>query len=140
MEAAEEIFRGGCLCGAVRYEAQGPATKLCFCHCETCRRAAGAPGVPWATFQVANFKLTKGALAEYRSSPQVVRGFCAQCGSSLTYRNSARATEIDVTPVTLDDPERLAPKAHIWMQDRLSWEVPGDGLPRFATNRTDGNS
>jgi hypothetical protein len=63
MDAAEEIFRGGCLCGAVRYEAQGPATQLCFCHCESCRRAAGAPGVPWATFQAANFKLTKGALA-----------------------------------------------------------------------------
>lgn len=140
MDAAEEIFRGGCLCGAVRYEARGPATQLCFCHCETCRRAAGSPGVPWATFQVADFRLTKGALTEYQSSPQVVRGFCAQCGSSLTYHNRARATEIDVTLVTLDDPERLAPKAHIWMQDRLSWEVPGDSLPRFATHRTDGNS
>lgn len=140
MDAAEEIFRGGCLCGAVRYQAQGPAVQLCFCHCETCRRAAGAPGVPWATFQVANFKLTKGALTEYQSSPRVVRGFCAQCGSSLTYRNLARATEIDVTLVTLDDPERLAPKAHIWMHDRLTWEVPGDSLPRFATHRTDGNN
>ena len=96
--------------------------------------------MPWATFQAVNFKLTTGTLTEYQSSLQVVRGFCAQCGSSLTYRNRARATEIDVTPVTLDDPERLAPKAHIWMQDRLSWEVSGDSLPRFARNRTDGNN
>jgi hypothetical protein len=140
MEAAEENFRGGCLCGAVRYEARGPATQLCFCHCETCRRAAGSPGVPWATFQFANFRLTKGSLSEYQSSPQATRGFCARCGSSLTYRNRARAAEIDVTSVTLDQPERVAPKAHIWMQDRLSWEVPGDSLPRFATFRTDGNS
>ena len=140
MDAAEEIFRGGCLCGAVRYQAHGPASHLCFCHCASCRRAAGAPGVPWATFPAASFKLTKGALTEYQSSAQVTRGFCAQCGTSLTYRNSARAAEIDVTPATLDDPERLAPRAHIWMRDRLSWAVPGDSLPRFATNRTDDNS
>lgn len=140
METAAEIFRGGCLCGAVRYEAHGPATNLCFCHCESCRRAAGSPGVPWATFQSSSFRLTKGALTEYQSSAQALRGFCAHCGTSLTYRNQARTAEIDVTPASLDDPERLAPQAHIWMQDRLSWETPGDSLPRFAGFRTDGYS
>lgn len=139
MDAAEEIFRGGCRCGAVRYEAQGPATHLCFCHCESCRRATGVPGVPWATFEVARFKLTKGALTDYQSSLEAARGFCAHCGTSLTYRHKSRALQIDVTSASLDDPERLAPKAHIWMQDRLSWEIPGDSLPRFATVRTDGN-
>jgi hypothetical protein len=92
------------------------------------------------TFQAANFRLTKGSLSEYQSSLHATRGFCAQCGTSLTYRHRERAAETDVTLATLDDPERLAPKAHIWVQDRLSWEVPGDSLPRFATFRTDGNS
>jgi hypothetical protein len=45
---------GGCLCGNVRYEATGPASNLCFCHCTSCRRSAGSPAVPWGTFALEN--------------------------------------------------------------------------------------
>jgi hypothetical protein len=138
MSSLIEVYRGGCLCGNVRYEARAPAKHLCICHCVSCRRAAGSPGVPWATFSVGNFQLTKGTIAEYRSSPEVRRGFCTSCGSSLTYAHTARESDIDVTTTSLDEPERLAPLAHIWMQDRLSWEIPGDHLPAFAQFRTDG--
>jgi hypothetical protein len=33
---------GGCLCGAVRYEARGTPFHPTVCHCSICRRAAGA--------------------------------------------------------------------------------------------------
>ena len=124
-------YSGGCLCGAVRYRAAGTARNPCYCHCESCRRAAGSPTVPWATFERAHFQLLRGELTEYRSSPDRLRGFCAACGTSLTYRSEKRPTEIDVTLGTLDEPARLAPQMHVWVEDKLPWVTIADGLPQW---------
>lgn len=128
----EQRYLGGCLCGAVRYEARGEPSKPCNCYCNSCRHAAGAPLVPWATFARSAFRVTRGVLTEYRSSPPVARGFCAACGSSLSYRHDARPDEIDVTLATLDEPTRLAPAAHVWVADKLPWVTISDGLPQYA--------
>ena len=125
------LYAGGCLCGEVRYEVSGAARSLCYCHCASCRRAAGAPMIPWGTFDRERFRLTRGALREYRSSAQAVRGFCARCGTPLTYRNDARAGDVDVTLATLDEPERLAPEMHIRVAEKLAWLTIGDQLPQY---------
>ena len=126
-------YPGGCLCGAVRYEIEGEVTDPCFCHCASCRRATGAPAVPWGTCARDALRLTRGRLTEYRSSAEVWRGFCARCGTSLTYRHEARAAEIDVTLATLDDPTLIAPLMHVWVKDQLPWAPIGDSLPRHET-------
>jgi uncharacterized glyoxalase superfamily protein PhnB len=128
-------YRGGCLCGAVRYEAEGPVTDLCFCHCESCRRAAGAPSVAWMTFDSSAFRVSKGELREFRSSAAVLRGFCAACGTSLTWRRDDKPSELDVTLATLDDIEALRPEVHLWLEEKPSWVAIRDGLPQFARAR-----
>jgi hypothetical protein len=128
---SEALYTGGCMCGAVRYRLTGAGTNLCYCHCTSCRRSAGAPAVPWGTFARSAFSVTRGSLAEYRSSPGVARGFCAQCGTCLTYRNERRAAGIDVTLASLDDPGVLAPQMHLWVSDKLPWVSIRDGLPQF---------
>jgi hypothetical protein len=129
----EQHYSGGCLCGAVRYEASGPVTNPCYCYCNSCRRATGAPFVAWGTFAHSRFRVTRGTLAEYRSSPQVWRGLCTACGGALTYRHDARAGEIDVTLASLDEAATLAPQMHVWVSDKLPWVTISDGLPQFAT-------
>jgi hypothetical protein len=125
-------YAGGCFCGAVRYQASGSPRTLCYCHCESCRRAAGSPAVAWGTFDRSGFRVTRGAMAELKSSPNVVRTFCARCGSCLTYSHEARSAEIDVTLATLDDAAALAPTMHVWVADKLPWVRIEDGLPQFA--------
>ena len=129
---------GGCFCGAVRYEVSGAPRTLCYCHCESCRRAAGSPAVAWATFDRSGFRVTHGALAEFRSSAPVTRGFCAACGSCLTYRHEARSGEIDVTLATLEEAARLAPQMHVWVADKLPWVRIEDGLPQFPESAAGG--
>lgn len=128
---AAQRYTGGCFCGRVRYEAVGEAANLCFCHCNSCRRAIGAPMIPWGTFSLDKLVITAGKITEYCSSPGVTRGFCSNCGTSLTYRHEARDNEIDVALCTLDDPALLVPQAHIWVQDKLPWVTLRDGLPQF---------
>ena len=131
MGMSEKSYPGGCFCGAVGYEVSGAPRFLCYCHGESCRRAAGSPVVAWGTFDRTSFRVTHGTLAEFRSSAQVVRGFCGACGSCLTYRHEARPAEIDVTLASLDEVAQLAPQMHVWVADKLPWMKIEDGLPQF---------
>jgi len=126
---------GGCLCGAIRYRAEGPATHPTLCHCASCRRAAGAPLVAWLTFPKASFAFTRGEPSAYRSSPPVLRTFCGRCGTPLTYANDRFADEIDVTTCSLDQPESFAPRDQTWTRERLHWMHDIDALPSFPTTR-----
>jgi hypothetical protein len=133
---AEGALIGGCLCGAVRYRCGAPMYAPVFCHCTSCRRAAGAHAVAWITVSDASLVFTQGQPGIYRSSPAVQRGFCGRCGTQLTYRHDSRAGEIDVTIGSLDEPGRVAPADHIWMEDAAPWDRPGgDGLPCHPRSR-----
>ena len=122
---------GGCFCGAVRFEIQGPERFACFCHCHSCQHAVGAPVVSWATYLRKSFHVTAGELRTYSSSPGVTRGICAACGTSISYEHTDRPGEIDLTLNSLDDPSAPVLKAHIWTEDKASWLQIGDDLPVY---------
>ena len=65
---------GGCFCGQVRIEVQGPEKYACFCHCESCQRAAGAPVVAWATYARDTFNSAEMARAYQRCYERVING------------------------------------------------------------------
>jgi hypothetical protein len=123
-------MEGGCLCGAVRYRIDVAPLEAAICHCATCRRAAGAQSVAWATVPGPAFAWTAGRPAEFASSPGVVRTHCAACGTSLTWRSDPES--IDVTLASLDDPEAVPPAREVWLSHRLSWEPVDPGRPAFA--------
>ena len=87
--------------------------------------------VPWGTVALAQLRVVHGELAHYRSSPPVLRGFCATCGTGITYRHADRPQELDVALATLYEPQRLAPQAHVWVADKVPWLQLNDGLPQF---------
>lgn len=126
-----ESYEGGCLCGALRFRATGTATNLACCHCRSCRLHSGAPFMAWATFERARFELLSGELREFESSRRAIRGGCAVCGTAISYKPTARGSEIDVSLATLDEPNALAPEMHIWTAHKLAWLVLGDGLPQY---------
>ncbi len=42
---------GGCMCGAVRYEATEPPQKVGYCHCRMCQKWTGNLFFPYAMFR-----------------------------------------------------------------------------------------
>jgi hypothetical protein len=72
---------------------------------------------------------------QFASSPGVQRSFCAACGTPLTYFHDSYGERIDLTIATLDEPGRVAPVDHIWMEDAVSWDRPADGLPQHRRTR-----
>jgi hypothetical protein len=128
---AEPGFQGGCLCGAIRYRADGPPHKPHYCHCRICQRAVGAPVTAWVNLPLAGFAWTAGEPAWYRSSPELRRGFCPTCGASLCTLADGD-TYVCVTLASLDDPARIAPVLHMWTSSQLPWLKINDALPRHA--------
>jgi hypothetical protein len=126
-----DFVEGGCLCGAVRYRASDTALGTSICHCNSCRRACGAPSVAWAAFRSVDFAFVTGRPIAFRSSPPVVRTFCGKCGTPLTYQHDETPTTIDVLTATLDSPERFAPTKEIWLEDKVGWASVNEALPHF---------
>ena len=86
----------------------GVPRRTTICHCRMCQRATGSYMAPLANVELANFTITRGELAVYRSSPVAERGFCARCGSPLTFRYT-ELDDISVTVGSLDDPDIAEP-------------------------------
>ena len=126
-----EPLEGGCLCGAVRYRLTKAPLDSGYCHCRMCQRSSGAPLQASAEFPTDGFSFTKGAAKAYRSSPGFLRHFCADCGSQLTFRAADEPTYVSVNLPTLDKPEALSPRTHIWTESRLPWFEVKDNLPRY---------
>jgi hypothetical protein len=116
-----EIRLGGCLCGAVRFRAEGPPNWTGWCHCQSCRRHTGAPVAAYAGYDREAFALTHGAIVRFASSPGVARGFCAACGSTLTYEGERWPTEIHLHVGVFDDPNTVAPDGEAFAEERLAW-------------------
>jgi hypothetical protein len=114
---------GGCLCGLIRYRITGAPTASSLCHCLSCRRASGAPTVAWVTVERRQFAILMGSPRSFQSSPGVLRGFCGSCGTALTYENSKNPLTIDITTLSLDDPNRFPPDEEVWLEDKVSWQI-----------------
>ena len=121
---------GGCLCGAVRYRVAAWRGGATLCHCRTCQQAGGGPFMAFAPVAHADFALTQGALKLYRSSDIAERGFCANCGSPLTYRGFA-SDHISVAVGSLDDPKAAAPTGQLAAEQALPWLRPALDTPNL---------
>lgn len=126
------LHQGRCLCGAVRYRITREPLARTRCHCRSCRLAAGAPSLAWTVVPVEGLHHDGVAPVEFESSPGVFRGFCGQCGTSLSWRTAAKPDTVDITTATLDDPTPLAPTKEIWIEHKLSWDLTDPALPHYA--------
>ncbi|MCE9521839.1 MAG: GFA family protein [Alphaproteobacteria bacterium] len=118
---AAAVHAGGCLCGAVRFEARGEAKWTAYCHCHSCRKHTGAPVSAFAGFERERVAFTKGSLATFASSKGVRRGFCAACGSTLTYEGERWPSEIHFHVGAFDMPQDFPPQGLAFPEERLSW-------------------
>jgi hypothetical protein len=126
------MTKGGCLCGAVRYEVSSPALFGANCYCLDCRKISSSHsavmGVPIDAVKVT------GELREY-SSPgdsgaMITRSFCPTCGTGL-FSKGARPGVMIVKAGTLDEGEHFKPMASVYASRAPSWDRPPEGLPAF---------
>ena len=132
--------QGGCLCGAVRYEALWPPLALVTCHCTHCQKQAGSALSVVGVVRRDALHLT-GELSTYRdegaSGQPVYRKFCGRCGSPLFSRTTAKPGVVRLRAGTLDDPSGARLGFHIFADSHADWWALDDELPRFSERAPD---
>lgn len=135
MSQNEKIAKGGCLCGAVRFEARGEPFGANHCHCLSCRKHTGAPVVTlsgWTADQV-SFSGTPRKI--YNSSEGIGRAFCPECGTPLTWEgisSTGVGAIFEIHISAFDDPNLFPPTSHTNEGERIAWFDIADELPRFT--------
>lgn len=122
---------GGCQCGAVRYALSTVGNDISVCHCRMCQKASGGPYMVFMNLPAESVTWTRGAPASFASSDIATRGFCAACGTPLTYRRVPE--QISLTTGSLDDPSAAVPGSCLASESVLPWCEDITALPTGAT-------
>lgn len=117
---AQTGLTGGCQCGAVRYRLASAPSRANVCHCRMCQKAGGGPFMAFAAVKLADLTWTRGAPKSFDSSAVAERGFCAECGTPLSYR-AFEGDWISVTIASLDDPAATTPTAQFAAEAKYAW-------------------
>jgi hypothetical protein len=119
---------GGCLCGAVRFRAQGEPINVRICHCRLCQKALSAPFYARALFPFGAVEVD-GPLERFPSSDHIWRAFCRDCGSRL-FSERVDGSGIGVALAAFDDQSAFWPTEHIFVASKAPWLKLDDGLPQ----------
>lgn len=124
---------GSCLCGEVQFDISDNFESFYLCHCSRCRKGTG-------TVHGANLFNTKATLNWLQGKelvktfnlPQTrfTKSFCTECGSPVPTEINEK---IVIVPAgSLDASPTINPTAHIFCDDRASWEDLLANTKRFA--------
>lgn len=128
------LVKGGCLCGAVRYEIGAEPIGARVCWCRTCQSLGAGGGTVSVCFPRDALRV-QGESRDYVSvadSGNVMhRRFCPNCGVHLFSEAEARPHLVFVRAGSLDDPELARPSATIWVSEAPSWACIDSRLPQI---------
>jgi hypothetical protein len=105
-----------CFCGAIAAEMHGEPFWICYDHDDDCRRAIGSLVNVWVGYRTDQFRLTRGMPKSFSKTKGVVRTFCPECGTSISYLDEGLSNELYVTIGFLDRPAGFRPQAHAYWQ------------------------
>jgi len=127
-----EPLRGGCYCGALRFEIRSVFDCL-WCHCGDCRKTTGAPATVSVVVRSDDFAVVAGMPVSH-PRPHGAQRFCGQCGGGWHYAWTASMGDLTSIGVgALDDPEAVRPRAHQFDAHRVEWLGLTMGCPGFQT-------
>lgn len=130
------IHTGGCLCGAVRYEAEGQPSYAGMCCCADCRKASGSGFVGFLSWPASRLRI-RGDTLKFRSpsfrGTEALRNSCVVCGSLVFGGEVGVHADHTIYAGSLDDPTVFKPTMLLFNRDRPDWVVVPDGVTVFET-------
>jgi len=126
-----QVHSGGCQCGAVRFRVEGPLGEASICHCRMCQKAFGGLYAPLVSVpDAAKLAWTRGRLKHFQSSNHAARGFCADCGTPLTYE---APDGIALAIGAFDDPAAAPPVIQFGVEAKLPFTDRMAEIPERVT-------
>ena len=132
-----DTHEGGCVCGAVRYRAQGPPVVGTVCHCRFCQTRLASAFAVMASFKEEAVEVLQGELStvEHRSDESgrwLRMNFCPRCGTTVSHTAELRPGVRTIAAGTFDDPGWFRIDRHIWVRSKLPWVVIPEGVASYA--------
>jgi hypothetical protein len=122
---------GGCLCGALRYEAEGEPLYAGYCFCTDCRKASGSGFIPFLGLAAAGVRLI-GPVQSHTSTGAhggpATRNMCPTCGGLVFGGEVGVSDSYTVYAGSLDDPSVFKPTVAIFNARRPAWAPLPEGL------------
>lgn len=120
-----DTYKGGCQCGAVRYESNSEPAFSIKCYCRQCQRITGT-GHAVSFALPADSVTLSGALTTYEltaeSGNRVESRFCPTCGSPVMKCTEGHPQWLFFHAATLDDPSLFNPGKEIYRETRQPWD------------------
>jgi hypothetical protein len=139
MDGGGKRVVGGCLCGQLRYEADGEPLYTGYCYCADCRKASGSGFIPFMGFSAGAVRFsgeTRRATARAYRGGESVRNFCPRCGGLVFGGIVGVDDSHTIYAGSLDDPSLFEPQMAIFERDRPAWVPMPPGLTVFETMPT----
>ena len=132
-------LKGECLCGEISYEYRGKTGNLVHCHCSRCRKWHGAAFRSRMVVKANGYRIIQGKeyLKQYQATPNVIKTFCGNCGSSLATIYPLRDNSIGLPIAGCEGELDSYQEFHIFTDYKASWWEISDGLPQHETMPAD---
>ena len=126
-------YKGGCLCGKVRFEIIGEIQNIIYCHCSQCRKAQGSAFATNGNVDAEGFNFIAGEdeLTGYESTPGQTKYFCKHCGSPIISKNESIPDKVRVRLGAIESDISERPIAHIFVTSKANWEQIAGDLPQY---------
>jgi len=124
-------YTGGCLCGALRYEAEGKPQSMGHCYCGDCRKASGSGFIPFMNFAADAVRFSgpsRTFTSKAANGGDAVRNTCPVCASLVFGGIVGEARSHTIYAGTLDDPSAFHPSMAIFTKD---WAIIPPGVTVF---------
>ena len=127
------MYKGGCYCGAVKFEISSAISNIIYCHCSECRKLQGSAFATNGVVDLENFTIISGKddLTAHKVTETQTRSFCKHCGSPIKSENSEVPGKIRVRLGTIDTDIVEKPQAHIFVSSKANWDSINDDIPQF---------
>lgn len=130
-----DVYAGGCACGAIRYEIAGAPVAQLHCQCRDCQKRSGTGHSSYLVFAQRSGMAIAGAAKEWRvagdGGNEKAHAFCGDCGTPVYLAFPAMPEVIAVHAASLDDPSRFKPQTVTYTVRGHGWDTIDGELVRF---------
>ncbi len=128
-------YKGGCACGAVRYEIPAEPMVMADCQCRDCQRRSGTGHGSYLTFAGRKDVNISGCARHWDlivdSGNVETHAFCPVCGTPVYLTFSFMPDLFTVHAASLDEPDRYAPQMVFYRARGHAWDRVDPALAAF---------
>jgi hypothetical protein len=121
MADRDQVHKGECRCGQVRFQVRGAPIITMACHCTGCQRMTSSAFSLSSLYPSASFEVTEGEPVIGGLHGASRHFFCPHCMSWLFTRPEGLDEFVNVRATMLDDAKDFTPFVETYTSEALPW-------------------